>query len=97
VFTDAERASGQYTRPILPTELLPGDLVINATGDAGTRQVALFESWADAARTRYWVYQQRRGYGSDHLVLSHDLGARSQYHAYRPLNVHEMGTPRPQT
>jgi hypothetical protein len=86
-------ASGQYTRRIAPTELLPGDLVINATGDAGTRQVAIFDRWADAAHTRYWVYQQRRGYGTDHLVLSYALDARSPYHAYRPLNIHEIGTP----
>jgi hypothetical protein len=88
-------ASGQYTRQITPAELLPGDLVINATGDAGTRQVAVFDRWADAAHTRYWVYQQRRGYGTDHLVLSYALDTRSPYHAYRPLNVHEIGTPTP--
>jgi hypothetical protein len=86
-------ASGQYTRRIAPSELLPGDLVINATGDAGTRQVAVFDRWADAAHTRYWVYQQRRGYGTDHLVLAYALDSRSQYHAYRPLNIHEIGTP----
>jgi hypothetical protein len=88
-------ASGQYTRPIPPTELLPGDLIINPTGDAGTRQVAIFGKWEDTAHTRYWVYQQRRGYGTDHLVLSYPLGANSQYHAYRPLNIHEIGSPRP--
>jgi hypothetical protein len=86
-------ASGQYTRRIAPSELLPGDLVINATGDAGTRQVAVFDRWADTAHTRYWVYQQRRGYGTDHLVLAYALDSRSQYHAYRPLNIHEIGTP----
>jgi hypothetical protein len=86
-------ASGQYTRRILPAELLPGDLVINASGDSGTRQVAVFDQWADAAHTRYWVYQQRRGYGTDHLVLSYALDTRSPYHAYRPLNIHEIGTP----
>jgi hypothetical protein len=85
-------ASGQYTRRIAPTELLPGDLVINATGDAGTRQVAVFDRWADATQTRYWVYQQRRGYGTDHLVLAYALDTRSPYHSYRPLNIHEIGT-----
>jgi hypothetical protein len=90
-------ASGQYSRRIAPTELLPGDLVINSTGDAGTRQVAIFDKWADTGHTRYWVYQQRRGYGTDHLVLSYPLGADSQYHAYRPLNIHEVGSPRPST
>jgi hypothetical protein len=42
-------------------------------------------------------YQQRRGYGTDHLVLSYPLGANSQYHAYRPLNIHEISSPRPWT
>jgi len=90
-------ASGQYTRRIEPTELLPGDLIINPTGDAGTRQVAIFDKWADAARTRYWVYQQRREYGTDHLILSYPLGTSSEYHAFRPLNIHEIGAPRPST
>jgi hypothetical protein len=90
-------ASGQYCRRIEPAELLPGDLVINPTGDAGTRQVAIFDRWADGGHTRYWVYQQRRGYGTDHLVLAYPLSANSQYHAYRPLNIHEVGSPRPST
>jgi hypothetical protein len=88
-------ASGQYSRPITPAELLPGDLIINPTGDAGTRQVAIFDKWADGAHTKYWVYQQRRGYGTDHLVLSYPLGVNSQYRAYRPLNIHEISSPRP--
>lgn len=90
-------ASGQYCHRIEPAELLPGDLIINPTGDAGTRQVAIFDKWADAPHTRYWVYQQRRGYGTDHLVLSYRLDANSQYHAYRPLNIHEISSPRPPT
>ena len=90
-----ELASSQYTRRISPAELLPGDLIINPTGDAGTRQVAVFHAWADATHTRYWVYQQRREYGTDHLVLSFPLGPRSPYHAYRPLNIHETTPPRP--
>jgi hypothetical protein len=88
-------ASGQYTRRIPPGELRPGDLIINWTGDSGTREVAVFDAWADAGHTRYWVYQQRRGYGTDHLVLSYPLGEASQYHPYRPLNIHETGTARP--
>lgn len=88
-------ASGQYSHLVAPAELRPGDLVINPTGDAGTRQVAIFDKWADGPHTRYWVYQQRRGYGTDHLILSYPLGANSQYHAYRPLNLHDAGASQP--
>jgi hypothetical protein len=95
--TSGELASGQYSRRIAPTELQPGDLIINPTGDAGTRQVAIFDAWADGTHTRYWVYQQRRGYGTDHLVLSYALGSNSPYHAFRPLNIHETNAPRPAT
>jgi hypothetical protein len=90
-----ELASSPYTRRIAPGELLPGDLIIDPTGGAGARQVAVFEKWADPTHTRYWVYQQRRGYGTDHLVLSYPLDARSEYHPYRPLNIHGAGAPSP--
>lgn len=85
-------ASGLYSRRIAPAALRPGDLIIDPTGDAGTRQVAVFDTWADPAHTRYWVYQQRRGYGTDRLVLTYALDGRSPYRAYRPLNIHEVGT-----
>ncbi|MCO5972814.1 hypothetical protein [Actinoallomurus soli] len=83
-------AWGGYTRQIPPSTLLPGDLIINAIGEAGTRQVAIFERWANTAHTAYWVYQQRRGYGTDHLVLRHPLAADGTYRPYRPLNIHEQ-------
>jgi hypothetical protein len=82
-------AWGGYTRQIAPSKLLPGDLIINATGQAGSRQVVIFEKWADTAHTAYWAYQQRRDYGTDHLVLRHSLAADGPYHPYRPLNIHE--------
>jgi len=84
-----ELASRGYTRRISASELRPGDLIINPTGDSGTRQVAIFDGWVDATHTRYWVYQQRRGYGTDHLALAYPLDERSAYHPYRPLNIHE--------
>ncbi|GAA4638561.1 hypothetical protein GCM10023196_096800 [Actinoallomurus vinaceus] len=86
----ADLAWGGYTRQIPPSKLRPGDLIINATGFASTRQVAIFEKWANAAHTAYWVYQQRRMYGTDHLVLRNDLSATSPYHPYQPLNIHEQ-------
>ncbi|MDN3356695.1 helix-turn-helix transcriptional regulator [Actinomadura sp. DC4] len=88
-------ASGQYSHRITPAELLSGDLIINPTGDAGTRQVMIFDKWLDGDRKKYWVYQQRRGYGTDHLAVSFPLDGSSQYHAYRPLNIHDVGTPGP--
>jgi hypothetical protein len=90
-------AWGGYTRPIPSSKLLPGDLIINAIGEAGTRQVAIFERWANAAHTTYWVYQQRRGYGTDHLILRYDLTAGGPYRPYRPLNIDEQpgSTPAP--
>jgi hypothetical protein len=93
--TSGELASASYTRRILPSELQPGDLIINPTGGAGTRQVAVFDAWVDGPHTRYRVYQQRRGYGTDHLVLAYPLGVNSPYHAFRPLNIHETSAPRP--
>jgi hypothetical protein len=79
-------AWGGYTRQIPPSKLLPGDLIISDTGQASTRQVAIFERWADTAHTTYWVYQQRREYGTDHLVLRYSLSADSPYHPYRPVS-----------
>lgn len=90
-------AWGGYCRRIRPAQLRPGDLIINASGIATTRQVAVFEKWANSAHTAYWVYQQRRVYGTDHLILDHSLAADSPFHAYRPLNINERppATPPP--
>ncbi|WP_433175128.1 helix-turn-helix domain-containing protein [Actinoallomurus sp. CA-150999] len=86
-------AWGGYARQIPPSKLLPGDLIINATGQASTRQVAIFEKWANTAHTAYWVYQQRREYGTDHLMLRYALSANSPYRPYRPLNINEQDEP----
>jgi hypothetical protein len=83
-------AWGGYTRQIRPAQLLPGDLIINATGPGNTRQVAIFERWANTAHTAYWVYQQRRGYGTDRLVLRNSMAANGPYHPYRPMNINEQ-------
>ncbi|WP_460338753.1 helix-turn-helix domain-containing protein [Actinoallomurus acanthiterrae] len=88
-------AWGGYARQIPSAKLLPGDLIINATGQASTRQVAIFEKWANTAHTSYWVYQQRRAYGTDHLVLRYALSATSPYRPYRPLNINEQPTDAP--
>jgi hypothetical protein len=80
-------AAAPYSRRIPMANLQPGDLVINPTGDAGARQVVIFERWADPDHSAYWAYQQRRGYGTDHLVLRDGLNGGSTFHACRPLNL----------
>jgi hypothetical protein len=85
--TSGSLAGGVYSRPIPMAQLQGGDLVINATGDAGVRQVVIFEKWADPGRGSYWAFQQRRGYGTDHLVLREGLGGSGNFNAYRPRNI----------
>ncbi len=88
-------AWGGYSQLIPAARLRPGDLVINATGGNGVRRVAIFERWANPAHTTYWVYQQRRGYGTDHLVVNFPLAPGGDYHPYRPLNIQEHPAPLP--
>lgn len=76
-------ASSAYSRPIRMSDLRMGDLVIDPIGNANSRHVVIFEKWANAARTAYWAYEQRGGYGTDYRVLSYGLKP-GQYRAYRP-------------
>ena len=78
-------ANRRLTRPIAMSELQPGDLVIDATGNNNTRHVAIFEKWNDAAHRSYTAYEQRSGPGTSHRTLTYGLTAGSQYKAYRPL------------
>ncbi|WP_218671260.1 hypothetical protein [Microbispora sp. GKU 823] len=86
-------ASSAVSSPIAMSDLLPGDLVIDATGDNNTRHVVIFESWANPARTSYWAYEQRGGYGTDHRVLTYGLKPGSEFHAYRPRVLGGGGDP----
>ncbi|MDH2425303.1 hypothetical protein [Sphaerisporangium sp. TRM90804] len=79
--------SARHTRPITVAALRAGDLVIRATGPASGRQVVIFDRWADAKRTSYWAYQQRRGYGTDRLRVSHGLSPATGFLPYRPLAI----------
>ncbi|GIH75224.1 helix-turn-helix domain-containing protein [Planobispora longispora] len=88
-------AKNTYTRPIPMTQLLQGDLVIDPVGANTARMVVIFDRWADAARTSYWAYQQRAGYGTDHRVVRHGLEPGTQFRAYRPVNVRDGGSARP--
>jgi hypothetical protein len=78
-----------YTRQIPMVDLRPGDLIVNPMGDATVRQVIVFDSWADPGHISYWAYQQRRRYGTDHLVLREGLEAGSPYHGFRPRNIRD--------
>ncbi|WP_160160957.1 helix-turn-helix transcriptional regulator [Actinomadura sp. K4S16] len=78
-----------YCRRIPMASLLPGDLVIKASGGADVREVLVFEQWTGPDRRAYWAYQQRRGYGTDHLVRRDGLASGSDHHGCRPLNVQD--------
>ncbi|MEU8117659.1 helix-turn-helix domain-containing protein [Spirillospora sp. NPDC049024] len=78
-----------YCRRIPMASLLPGDLVIKASGGADVREVLVFEQWTSPDRRAYWAYQQRRGYGTDHLVRRDGLASGSDHHGCRPLNVQD--------
>ncbi|GGT71547.1 helix-turn-helix domain-containing protein [Actinomadura citrea] len=78
-----------YCRRIPMASLLPGDLVIKASGGADVREVLVFERWTSPARRAYWAYQQRRGYGTDHLVRGDGLTPGADHHGCRPYNVQD--------
>ncbi|WP_165978227.1 helix-turn-helix domain-containing protein [Actinomadura darangshiensis] len=78
-----------YCRRAPMASLRPGDLVIKASGGAGVREVLIFERWTNAGRTAYWAYQQRRGYGTDHLVRTDGLASGSDHHGCHPYNLQD--------
>lgn len=70
--------------PIDKRDLLPGDLLIDVTGDRTTRHVTIFVSWADPLRSRYWTYEQCSGFGAVHRVISYPYhGNAAGYRPYR--------------
>ncbi len=78
-----------YCRHVRQSALRPGDLVIKASGGADVREVLIFEKWTSGRHTAYWAYQQRRGYGTDHLVSREGLAPASGHHGCRPYNLRE--------
>ncbi|MCO6008689.1 C40 family peptidase [Actinoallomurus purpureus] len=83
-------ATSRYTKPIRMSQLLKGDLVIDASGTSNTRHVVIFEKWVRNKKGKivgYWAFEQRGHYGTDHRVLKYGLSAGSQYHAYHPKKV----------
>lgn len=86
-------ASPGVSTRIAMSQLLPADLVIDATGTNNTRHVVIFEKWANSAHTAYWAFEQRGGYGTDHRILTYGLGRNSEFHAYRPRVLEGGGEP----
>lgn len=87
-------ASSGVSGRIAMSQLLTGDLVIDATGDNNNRHVVIFEKWANAAHSAYWAFEQRGSYGTDHRVLTYGIGG-GEFHAYRPHVLGGGGTPPP--
>ncbi|TDE32559.1 hypothetical protein [Actinomadura sp. 6K520] len=80
-------ASSTYTTRINMSQLKKGDIIIDAIGSNTTRHVVIFEKWANSARSAYWAYEQRGGYGTDYRTRSYGLSSGSEYKAYRPKNI----------
>jgi hypothetical protein len=78
-----------YCDRLPPARLGPGDLVVNATGGPDAREVMIFERWTGPSRTAYWAYQQRRGYGTDHLVRDTGLVRDGRHIACHPRNLRD--------
>lgn len=78
-------ATSTYTRHMASmANLKKGDLVIDPTGSAvSDRHVVIFQKWANAAKTSYWVYEQSGDGGTHHRTQSYGLGG-DQYEPYRP-------------
>ncbi|WP_190863449.1 hypothetical protein [Actinomadura sp. RB99] len=56
---------------------------------AGTREVMIFDRWTGRARAAFWVYQQRRGYGTDHLVRPARLTGDGRHVACHPRGLRD--------
>ncbi len=80
-------ASSTYSTRISMSSLLPGDLVIDATGTSNTRHAVIFVKWTSSKHTSYYEYEQRGGYGTDYRTTNYGLTSGSQYHAYRPKKI----------
>ncbi|GAA1299991.1 hypothetical protein GCM10009634_57740 [Saccharothrix xinjiangensis] len=80
---------------IAKDELRPGDALIDTEGDSNTRHVALFESWANPERTRYWAYEQAGptgNLGAEHRIIEYPYdGGSTQFKPYRYNNIVEDG------
>ncbi|WP_258574442.1 helix-turn-helix domain-containing protein [Actinomadura parmotrematis] len=81
-----------YCRAVPAADLEPGDLVINATGGPDQREALIFEKWTGQDRKAFWAFQQRRGYGTDHLLRRDAPTSTSALRPCRPKNIRETPT-----
>ncbi|GLZ42411.1 hypothetical protein [Actinokineospora sp. NBRC 105648] len=81
--------------PVAKEDLRTGDALIDAVGTNDTRHVALFDQWADAARTEYWGYEQASGTGTVYRKIRYPYDSTPQdYRPYRRPNLaRESGEP----
>lgn len=70
---------------IAKEQLLPGDILNLETWDHPTRagHARIFAAWANAARTRMWVFESRYPQGAIYHVVSYD-------DRYSPLRYEEL-------
>lgn len=61
----------QVSAVIDRTDLLAGDILLNAGGAKATRHATIFHEWADTARTAYWGFEQAIGTGTIHRLISY--------------------------
>ncbi len=77
---------GPVVHPISWKDLRPADAIgflgAGSAGDAG--HVMLFEKWANAAHTAYWVYEQAGDGGTHHRT--HPVG----YNHYKPYRYNRI-------
>ncbi len=70
---------------IAKADLRPGDALIRTDGTRETRHVALFEKWADEARTAYVGYEQAGPTGTIRRVIPYPYGSGTGYVPLRGL------------
>jgi spore coat assembly protein SafA len=78
-------ASESVSHRIGKDELVTGDVLIDSTGDSvSSRHVVMFDKWADASHTTFYLYEQTPG-GTRHRLANWSSfdGNGDQYHAYR--------------
>ncbi|MDN3351620.1 hypothetical protein [Actinomadura sp. DC4] len=80
-------ASSSVSTPISMSQLQPGDLVVDASGNNNTRHALIFVRWTDSHHSAYWEYEQRGSYGTDYRTRTYGLVSGSEYHAYRPKKI----------
>jgi hypothetical protein len=87
---------GEFCTPIAKDELRPGDAMNLVTwkDPSGAGHIRLFEKWADAARTRCWVWEETAAV-SPGRVVHREIAYDDRYQPVRRVKVVEAAAPRP--